>query len=63
LTIVAPDATADEAVAVVAALEQFMRDAATAVATGQPASGPFVSPWKRAALAEGVTRQPNRQEI
>jgi hypothetical protein len=60
LTIIAPEATPDEAAAVVAALEQFMRDTATTEDTGQRAGGPFVSPWKQAALAEGVARQPDR---
>jgi hypothetical protein len=53
-----PDPTPEEAAAVVAALERFRRDTATDVATGQRAGSPFVSPWKRAALAEGVARQP-----
>jgi hypothetical protein len=55
LTIVAPGASPEEAAAVVAALEQFMRDTAPVV---QPAAPAPVSAWKRAALAEGVSRQP-----
>jgi hypothetical protein len=62
MAIVAPDATPEEAAAVVAALEQFMRDTATDAATGQRAGSPFVSPWKRAALVEGVSRQPTEPD-
>jgi hypothetical protein len=40
---------------VVAAIEQFLRDTAPAVSR-QPDPAP--SAWKRAALAEGVERQP-----
>jgi hypothetical protein len=57
LTIVAPDASPDEAAAVVAALAQFMRSAAPVVA--QPA--PTTSRWTRAALLEGVSRQPGEE--
>ena len=54
LTIVAPDASPEEAAAVVAALERFMRD------TAPPAAEPAAkrNPWQEAALAEGVLRQP-----
>jgi hypothetical protein len=55
LSIVAPDASPEEAAAVVAALEQFMRDH-TAVIVEGPAP---ISPWKRAALTEGVRRAPD----
>jgi hypothetical protein len=55
LSIIAPDASAEEAAAVVAALAQFMRSAAPAVI--EPVATP--SPWVRAALLEGVTRQPD----
>ncbi|MGO9822888.1 MAG: hypothetical protein ACLPTJ_19845 [Solirubrobacteraceae bacterium] len=54
LTIVAPDASAEEAAAVVAALERFMRELA-------PARTAPVHPqrrWQQAALREGVSRQP-----
>jgi hypothetical protein len=54
LTIVAPGASAQEAAAVVAAIERFMR--ATAPLPAPPA--PAVDPWQRAARREGVTRQP-----
>jgi len=54
LTIVAPDAAPEEAAAVVAALERFMR--ATTPAAAPPA--PKRNPWQQAALQEGVARQP-----
>ena len=54
LTIVAPNASPEEAAAVVAALERFMR--ATAPPPVPPA--PAADPWQLAALQEGVARQP-----
>lgn len=54
LTIVAPDASPEEAAAVVAALERFMRDTAPARVAGPQAR----NPWQRAALEEGISRQP-----
>jgi hypothetical protein len=54
LSIVAPGATPEEAAAVVAALEQFMR--ATAPPPAPPA--PRADAWQHAALAEGVRRAP-----
>ena len=56
LQIVAPAASPEEAAAVVAALEQFMRDTAP-VPVAEP-EGP--APWARAALLEGVDREPQR---
>ena len=56
LTIVAPAASPEEAAAVVAALERFMRD--TAPSPAPPASGP--NPWQQAGLNEGVSRQPEQ---
>jgi hypothetical protein len=55
LTIVAPNASPEEAAAVVAALERFMR------ATAPPPAEPVVrpSPWQRTALHEGVAREPS----
>jgi hypothetical protein len=54
LTIVAPEASSQEAAAVVAALEQFMRATAPA-----PAPVPARrNPWQQAALHEGVAREP-----
>jgi hypothetical protein len=54
LSIVAPGACPQEAAAVVAALQRFMRDTAS-VPVGQPAPR---SPWLQASLHEGVARQP-----
>ncbi len=54
LSIVAPSATPEEAAAVVAALEQFMRE--TAPRPAPPA--PRRNRWQRAALEEAVTRAP-----
>ena len=56
LTIVAPDASPEEAAAVVAALERFMR--ATAPTLVPPT--PQQNPWQRAALHEGITREPSQ---
>ena len=50
-------ATPEEAAAVMAAIEQFLRDAAPPVAAAPPAP----SPWVRAALIEGVERAPGRE--
>lgn len=47
---VSSGATASEAAAVVAAVEQFLADTAPAPA----ADGPPVSAWQRAALEEGI---------
>jgi len=54
LTIVAPSASPEEAAAVVAALERFMRE--TVPPRLPPAPRP--NPWQRAALHEGIDRQP-----
>jgi hypothetical protein len=54
LTIVAPDASPEEAAAVVAALERFMRETAPVPAPPPPQR----NPWQQAALEEGVMRQP-----
>jgi hypothetical protein len=54
LTIVAPTASDEEAAAVVAALERFMRETAPPPAPAAPRP----SPWQRAALLEGVNRAP-----
>ena len=50
LTIVAPNASPEEAAAVVAALERFMR----ATAPMPVPSAARQNPWQRAALHEGV---------
>ena len=54
LSIVAPSATPEEAAAVVAALERFMRE--TAPSPSPPL--PKRNPWQQAALYEGVMRAP-----
>jgi hypothetical protein len=54
LSIVAPDASPEEAAAVVAALERFMRE--TAPVPVPPA--PQRNAWQQAALHEGVLREP-----
>jgi len=56
LQITAPAASPEEAAAIVAALEQFMR--ATAPAPAPVDDAP--NPWVRAALLEGVDREPQR---
>jgi hypothetical protein len=55
IAIVAPNASAEEAAAVVAALAQFMRNHAPVVVHDAPEP----SPWKQAALHEGVVRGPD----
>lgn len=55
LTIVAPTASPEEAAAVVAALERFMRETAPPPARGEPKR----NPWQRAALVEGISRAPD----
>ncbi|HEX6696695.1 MAG TPA: hypothetical protein VF080_07870 [Solirubrobacteraceae bacterium] len=57
LSIVAPAASPEEAAAVVAALERFMRETAP---TAAPAPPP-VSGWVRAARLEAVERAPGRE--
>jgi hypothetical protein len=54
LSIVAPNASPEEAAAVVAALERFMRETAPPTV---PPERPR-NPWVEAALREGVTRVP-----
>jgi hypothetical protein len=54
LTIVAPNASPEEAAAVVAALERFMRETAPT----RVAPPPQQNPWQRAALYEGIAREP-----
>ncbi len=51
LPLIAPDASPEEAAAVVAALQRFMRD------TAPPAApAPRRNPWQEIALHEGVSR-------
>ncbi len=54
LSIVAPDASPEEAAAVVAALERFMRETAPTPVAAEPRR----NPWQEAALYEGVLREP-----
>jgi hypothetical protein len=56
LRIIAPAASPEEAAAVVAALERFMRETAPATAPAPPP----VSPWIEAARVEAVDREPGR---
>jgi hypothetical protein len=53
LRLIAPSASPEEAAAVVAALERFIRDTAPPRATPAKAD----DPWRRAALLEGVERE------
>ncbi len=53
-----PEPEPQEAAAVIAAIQQFLRD--TTLAAGAAAAQPAaLRPWKRAALAEGVARRPD----
>ncbi len=54
MSIVAPNASPEEAAALVAALERFMRETAPPRASALPRQ----DPWQRAALHEGAARQP-----
>ena len=56
LRIVAPAASPEEAAAVVAALERFMRDTAPVLAPEPPDPQ---SPWARAALLEATGNAPD----
>lgn len=55
LRIVAPAASPHEAAAVVAALERFMRETTPVLVAEEPR----MNPWQRAALLEGVGREPD----
>jgi hypothetical protein len=55
LSIVAPGASPEEAAAVVAAIERFLRETAPPPAPAQPVR----NPWVRAALLEGTNREPD----
>jgi hypothetical protein len=54
LQLLSPSASAEEAAAIVAALERFMRATAP---LPQPPTGE-AEPWTRAAILEGVSRDP-----
>jgi hypothetical protein len=56
LSIVAPNASPEEAAAVVAALERFMRETAPPPAPPPPKR----NAWQEAALHEGVSRAPEQ---
>jgi hypothetical protein len=56
LTIVAPSASPEEAAAVVAALERFMRETLPSPAPEAPKR----NPWQQTALYEGVMREPQQ---
>jgi hypothetical protein len=56
LTLLGSTASPEEAAAVIAAIEQFMRDTAPPVAPEPQGPGP----WVRAALLEGVDREPTQ---
>jgi hypothetical protein len=51
-----PEPSPEEAAAMVAAIEQFLRDTAPLPAVQK---APAMGPWQRAARAEGVARQPD----
>ena len=52
LQLIPPSASPEEAAAIVAALERFIRDTAPAASPR-----PEPDPWRRAALLEGVCRE------
>ena len=54
LEIVAPGASTEEAAAIVAALEQFMRETAPTPAPVEPPP----NPWFRRGLLEAIDREP-----
>ena len=56
LALITPDASPQEAAAIVAAVEQFARDSAPRAP--QPAPAAAIDPWLQAALEEGVGRDP-----
>jgi hypothetical protein len=57
LEIVAPSASPEEAAAVVAAVERFLRDTAPPAAPAEPPP----NPWIRAARLEAVDRHPEER--
>ncbi len=50
IELIAPSATPEEAAAIAAALERFLHDTAPVL----PAAKEAMTPWERAALAEGL---------
>lgn len=61
IEILAPGASLAEMAAVVAAVEQFQRDTAPAATAAKQTDRP--SPWRRAGLEDGVSRQPDLTEF
>ena len=59
LKLVAPGGSPEEAAAVVAALEQFMRATGPQQVGDRPPADADTSGWLAAALAEGVARHPD----
>ena len=59
LSITAPEVSAEEAAAIVAALERFMRDTAPRRSTPPPQR----SPWARAALLEATGHEPGAGSV
>jgi hypothetical protein len=57
IELLAPAASPEEAAAVVAALERFMRDTAPAPSAG---AGAALDGWRRAAILEAVDREHDR---
>jgi hypothetical protein len=53
IELIAPAASPAQAAAIAAALERFLHDTAPVIAP----AGPSLTPWERAALAEGVGLQ------
>ncbi len=54
-----PAPSAEEAAAIVAAVERFVRETAATVGPAEQA----VDPWQRAAILEGVSREPRPAEL
>jgi hypothetical protein len=52
-----PEPSAEEAAAVITAIEQYLRDTKSPPEPS-PSPDPKLGPWKRAALAEGIARRP-----
>jgi len=59
LRVLAPSAAPEEAAAIVAAVERFMRATAPSSATPPEAS----NGWRRAALLEGTSREPTSSDL
>ena len=55
----APSPSAEEAIAIAAAIELFRAETAPAAAAG----GDQLSPWQRAALVEGISARASVQDL